>query len=81
VVKELAMRDGSGVACYYSVFGQYILTPEVFEVLEKNIQEEESESGEIGMTEALVRFIGYEKFSSFVETYLYLNKQEIIHEE
>jgi UTP-glucose-1-phosphate uridylyltransferase len=55
--KELAMRDGSDVASYYSVFGQYILTPEVFEVLERNIQEEESESGEIGMTEALVQFI------------------------
>jgi UTP-glucose-1-phosphate uridylyltransferase len=40
------------------VFGQYILTPEVFEVLERNIQEEESESGEIGMTEALAQFIG-----------------------
>jgi UTP-glucose-1-phosphate uridylyltransferase/mevalonate kinase len=56
--KELSMGDGSGVASYYSVFGQYILTPEVFEVLERNIQEEENESGEIGMTKALAECIG-----------------------
>jgi UTP-glucose-1-phosphate uridylyltransferase/mevalonate kinase len=56
--KELVMRDESGAANYYSVFGQYILTSEVFEVLERNIQDEESESGEIGMTEALAECIG-----------------------
>jgi UTP-glucose-1-phosphate uridylyltransferase len=55
--KELAMQDKQE-ANYYSVFGQYVLTPEVFEALEQNIQNEESESGEIGMTEALARFIG-----------------------
>jgi UTP-glucose-1-phosphate uridylyltransferase len=56
--KELAMQDKGKTSSYYSVFGQYILTPEVFEVLEQNIQSEESESGEIGMTEALAQFIG-----------------------
>jgi UTP-glucose-1-phosphate uridylyltransferase/mevalonate kinase len=55
--KELAMRDVEKAVSYYSVFGQYILTSEVFEVLEQNIQNEKSESSEIGMTEALAQFI------------------------
>jgi UTP-glucose-1-phosphate uridylyltransferase/galactokinase len=56
--QELAMPDRGKALAYYSVFGQYILTPDVFDVLEQNIENEASESGEIGMTEALAQFIG-----------------------
>jgi UTP-glucose-1-phosphate uridylyltransferase len=42
---------------YYSVFGQYVLTPEVFTVLKKNIQEAANRSNEINMTDTLVKFI------------------------
>ena len=38
---------------YYSVFGQYILTPEVFEALEKNISEGKMSKGEYQLTDAL----------------------------
>lgn len=38
---------------YYAVFGQYILTKEVYDVLEKNIQEENYSRGEIQLTDAL----------------------------
>ncbi|GHT71174.1 hypothetical protein FACS1894110_23830 [Spirochaetia bacterium] len=51
--KELVMTGR-----YYSVFGQYVLTPEVFNILENNIQNEEHETAEIGLTEALAACIG-----------------------
>ena len=38
---------------YYAVFGQYILTKEVFDNLEKNIKNNVLESGEIQLTTAL----------------------------
>lgn len=38
---------------YYAVFGQYILTKEVYDVLEKNIREENYSRGEIQLTDAL----------------------------
>lgn len=38
---------------YYAVFGQYILTPEVFENLEKNIKNNLLENNEIQLTTAL----------------------------
>jgi UTP-glucose-1-phosphate uridylyltransferase len=40
---------------YFSVFGQYILTPEIFDALESNINSNitEIKSGEFGITEAL----------------------------
>lgn len=40
---------------YYAVFGQYILTKEVFEVLEKDIEENHLVGGEIQLTPALDR--------------------------
>lgn len=38
---------------YYAVFGQYILTKEVFEALEKNMVDNKTQSGEIQLTDAL----------------------------
>lgn len=38
---------------YYAVFGQYILTKEVYDVLEKNIRENNLSRGEIQLTDAL----------------------------
>lgn len=38
---------------YYAVFGQYVLTKEVFEILEDNIKENLLEGGEIQLTSAL----------------------------
>ncbi len=38
---------------YYAVFGQYILTKEVYDVLEKNIRENRLSRGEIQLTDAL----------------------------
>ncbi|MDR2600478.1 MAG: hypothetical protein LBC73_09420 [Oscillospiraceae bacterium] len=44
---------------YFSVFGQYILTPEVFTQLEKNISDKKAteKNGEYGLTDALASFI------------------------
>lgn len=47
-VKNKACKEN-----YYAVFGQYILTKEVFEVLEKNIADNKLQSGEIQLTDAL----------------------------
>ena len=38
---------------YYAVFGQYVLTKEVFEVLGKNIKDNKCQNGEIQLTDAL----------------------------
>lgn len=38
---------------YYAVFGQYVLTKDVFDELEKNIRENKLERGEIQLTSAL----------------------------
>jgi len=43
---------------YYSVFGQYIIPHEIFDVLEKSIEDEQYIFREIDMTEALSTFIG-----------------------
>ncbi len=47
-----------GVMCqtrekYFSVFGQYVLTPEVYAQLERNIADQRTESGEYQLTSAL----------------------------
>lgn len=52
----LSVRDKEGRHHYYSVFGQYILTPEVFEQLGKNIRQADEEHDmqrEIELTTAL----------------------------
>jgi len=42
---------------YYAVFGQYILQPEIFEILNGIISSEQNQSSEINMTDALKFFI------------------------
>ena len=51
----LGIRDASGQKEYYSVFGQYILTPEVFAQLSADVQQADAEgsSREIELTSAL----------------------------
>ncbi len=54
----LGVRDSEGVHHYYSVFGQYILTQEVFEQLERDIQDADQAGDhqrEIELTTALER--------------------------
>lgn len=48
---SVKMQDGS--LKYYMVFGNYVLTPEVFAELEKNIQEGKTSKGEFQLTDAL----------------------------
>jgi len=43
---------------YYAVFGQYILPPEIFEVLNGIISSEREQSSEIDMTDSIRSFIG-----------------------
>lgn len=51
---HLGVKDRRGEDRYYCVFGQYVLTPKVFEVLGKNIVEEKrTEKGEYGLTSVL----------------------------
>ena len=52
----LGVRDKDGKHSYYSVFGQYILTPEVFEQLDNDIKRADAEGDhtrEIELTTAL----------------------------
>ena len=51
----LQMKNKTGKDNYYAVFGQYILTKEVFEVLEDDIKNNRTSSGEIQLTTALDR--------------------------
>ena len=51
---HLGVKDKRGMDRYYCVFGQYILTPKVFELLERDIVEgRRSEKGEYGLTSVL----------------------------
>jgi len=45
------------LSSYYSIFGQYILTPEIFKELEKNIQEGNTKNGEYQLTDAIAAMI------------------------
>lgn len=52
--EKLAVKTKAGEKRYYSVFGQYVLTPEVFEQLKKNVDDGVvGEGGEIELTAAL----------------------------
>lgn len=53
----LGIPDKSGEEKYYATFGQYVLTPEVFEELEKQIKSDDlpTEGTEYGLTAALDR--------------------------
>jgi len=47
----VSMENGNSV--YFMVFGNYVLTPEVFDVLEKNIKIGKTSKGEFQLTDAL----------------------------
>lgn len=58
--KDYLSVKGSGKeASYYSVFGQYVLTPEVFSALEESILSGKAteKGGEFGLTDILASFI------------------------
>lgn len=50
---NLGIADDTGHKSYYSVFGQYVLTSDVFKVLGQHIEEEKCSNGEIQLTDAL----------------------------
>ena len=50
---HLGVKNKKGMDKYYCVFGQYILTPRVFELLARNIEEARSEKGEYELTSVL----------------------------
>jgi UTP-glucose-1-phosphate uridylyltransferase len=52
------MPGKDGVKEYYAVFGQYILPPEIFDVLRDFVSEEQDHLAEVDMTGALSTFIG-----------------------
>ena len=45
---------------YFTIFGMYILTPDLFKILEKNIQQDSRENGEIQLTSALAELMQQE---------------------
>jgi len=49
----LGMPSGTGGETYYSVFGEYVLTPEVFEVLARHVDAKAPLNSEIQLTDAL----------------------------
>ena len=50
----LGVKDKKGTDRYYCVFGQYVLTPKVFELLGRDIAAgKKSEKGEYGLTSVL----------------------------
>jgi UTP-glucose-1-phosphate uridylyltransferase/mevalonate kinase len=51
--ENLGVKMKNGVIKYFSVFGQYILTTDVYEALEQNISERRIEKGEYQLTSAL----------------------------
>ena len=51
--KSLGVLRSDGNKHYYVTFGQYILAPSVFDVLEKNIRDGKLSGGEIQLTDAL----------------------------
>lgn len=53
VKEQMGVEMKNGDREYYMCFGNYILTPEVFSVLERNIKTNRTEFGEIQLTSAL----------------------------
>jgi UTP-glucose-1-phosphate uridylyltransferase/galactokinase len=51
--EHLGVKDKRGNTKYYCVFGQYVLTPGVFEALERDVREGREEQGEVQLTPAL----------------------------
>jgi UTP-glucose-1-phosphate uridylyltransferase/mevalonate kinase len=56
--QNLSMPGKNNEPEYYAVFGQYILPPEIFDVLKAIIADEQYQSSEVNMTDALGSFIG-----------------------
>jgi len=56
--QNLSMSGKNNDKEYYAVFGQYILPPEIFEVLNGIISDEQNQSSEINMTDTLRTFVG-----------------------
>jgi len=56
--QNLFMTVNNNEKEYYAVFGQYILPPEIFDVLNDIISSEHEQSSEINMTDALKTFAG-----------------------
>jgi UTP-glucose-1-phosphate uridylyltransferase/mevalonate kinase len=56
--QNLFMSGKNNEKEYYAVFGQYILPPEIFEVLNGIISNEQDQSSEINMTDAIRAFVG-----------------------
>lgn len=64
--KNLSVNDIYGNKKYYSVFGQYILVPELFRKLEKNIHDRKLKNGEYELTDALASLIEDSSLYAFV---------------
>jgi len=64
--ENLSVADENGNKKYYSVFGQYILTSDVFKKLEINILEGNLKNGEFELTDALASLIGDSALYAFV---------------
>jgi UTP-glucose-1-phosphate uridylyltransferase len=56
--QNLFMNGKNNEKEYYAVFGQYILPPEIFEVLNTIISSEQGQTSEIDMTGAIRSFVG-----------------------
>jgi UTP-glucose-1-phosphate uridylyltransferase/galactokinase len=52
-IENLGIKMKNGETKYFCVFGQYILTPEVYEILENDIKNGKIEKGEYQLTSAL----------------------------
>jgi UTP-glucose-1-phosphate uridylyltransferase/mevalonate kinase len=64
--KRLSVSGKTGGQNYYSVFGQYILTPGIFKELEKNIQNGNTKNGEYQLTDAVAAMIDKSALYAFV---------------
>jgi len=64
--KHLSVSGKSGGQKYYSIFGQYVLTPEIFNELEKNIQNGNAKNGEYQLTDAIAAMIDKSALHAFV---------------
>ncbi|MCR5059888.1 MAG: hypothetical protein K6A80_02530 [Saccharofermentans sp.] len=62
----LGVPDSSGKDKYYSTFGQYILTSDVFAELDSEIKQHDAEEGEVGLTAALDRIAKDKGLTGFV---------------
>jgi len=64
--KHLSVSANAGEKKYYSVFGQYILTPEIFKELDRNIQNGTTKNGEYQLTDAIAAMIEKSALYAFV---------------